>query len=506
MAFSPITDIIVWRLRSRMPALQEMSNKPMDAQQHVFKSLLAALSLTEYGRAHGATPGMSYEQYRQIMPLVNYESLLPWVERTMRGEQGLLWPTDIKWFAKSSGTTSTRSKFIPVSRESLEDCHMKAGRDLVAMYCVQTDDSQLFDGLTLKLGGSSKMNDLNGKSYYGDLSAILIHTLPLWAEWRSTPSHDIALMEEWEEKLEMIAQQVVKQNVTSLFGVPSWMLVLMRRVLEIADAQHLSEVWPNLELFVHGGVSYAPYEEPFKAILPENNFSRLETYNASEGFFAAQDRLNEEGMLLFLDHGIFYEFVPIESFQGRRSEAVPLEGVELGKTYAVIITTNGGLWRYILGDTVRFTSVAPYRVVVSGRTRLFINAFGEELMMDNAERAMAEACQASNAHMLDYTAAPVFMEGGSAGAHEWLIEFSQEPADPDAFRDLLDASLKRLNTDYEAKRHKDMVLRPPIIHIAPRNTFHNWLKSKGKLGGQHKVPRLSNDRVLMDALLEGMES
>ena len=502
MAFSPITDLIVWRLKGRLARMRRMMEDPLTVQREQFDMLMHRGAKTAYGQAHGIESGISPMSYSQRVPIINYESLTPWIDRTMKGEQGLLWDGTIAWFAKSSGTTAARSKFIPVSRESLDDNHLAGGRDLLALYTAQCEDSRLFDGLSLRLGGSTKINDLHGVSYFGDLSAIMIENLPFWAEWRSTPSHEVALLEEWEEKIERIISQVIKQNVTSLFGVPSWMLVLMRRVLENRGVKHLSEVWPNLELFVHGGVSYTPYHAPFEAILPKQRFSRMETYNASEGFFAIQDDLRQPGLLLLLDHGIYYEFIPMDDFHGRNSSlALPLSDVVCGVDYAMVISTVGGLWRYIVGDTLRFVSLAPYRVEISGRTRLYINAFGEELIMGNAEKAMNQACQATGASIKDYTAGPSFMEGNKSGAHEWLIEFTTPPSSLTAFREALDGSLRELNSDYDAKRHKDLVLRMPIVHMMSGDTFHNWLKSKGKLGGQNKIPRLSNDRKLIEEII-----
>ena len=501
MAFSPITDLVNWRLSSRIPRLQEMRDNPIAAQQLVFRELMTQVALTDFGREQGLTSDSTYEEFASQVPITNYDKLYPWIERSIRGEANVLWPGVTRWFAKSSGTTAAKSKFIPVSRESLEENHFKAGRDLLAFYSEQVPDSQLYDGLSLRLGGSSKINELNEHSYYGDLSAIMIDNLPLWASWRSTPSHDLALMDEWEAKIEKIAQQVARQNVTSLFGVPSWMLVLLRRVLEIRGETSLEAVWPNLELFVHGGVAFTPYESAFEAILPRGT-RKLETYNASEGFFAVQDRLDDPGMLLMLEHGIFYEFVPMADFNGSDSRAIPLSEVKMGINYALIISTNGGLWRTIVGDTVQFTSLAPYRILITGRTRLFINAFGEELMIDNAERAVAEACRKTGAQVDEYTAAPWWAAAGEAGGgHDWLLEFRIPPYSIDAFAQALDTALKASNSDYEAKRYKSMVLQPPRVHVAAPGTFHNWLKSKGKLGGQHKVPRLMNDRSLIEELL-----
>ena len=501
MAFSPITDLIRWRLKSRIASIEKMKDEPHISQKRVLKNLLAHAENTVYGKKYRISKEMSYEKYQESMPIVNYETLTPWIERTMKGEQNLLWDGPIQWFAKSSGTTNSKSKFIPVSHESLDDCHLSIGKDLLAIYTHQCPQSQLFDGLSLRLGGSSKINGHHNISYYGDLSAIMIQNLPFWAEWRSTPSNDIALLEDWEEKVEKISHQVINQNVTSLFGVPSWMLVLIRHVLSINGNDSISSIWPNLELFCHGGVSFTPYSESFKKLLPDNCMF-LETYNASEGFFAIQDRIGEPGMLLMLDHGVYYEFIPLIDFNGRTSKAINIEKVKTEIEYAVIISTNGGLWRYILGDTIRFISLNPYRIEVTGRTRHFINSFGEELVIENADRALMTACKKTNSEILDYTAAPLFMEGKENGAHQWLIEFAIEPDNYQDFATALDNELKNINSDYEAKRHKNMILRLPIIIKAEPNTFHKWLKFKGKLGGQNKVPRLSNDRQLIEEILK----
>lgn len=457
---------------------------------------------TEWGKRYNFSSIRSYDDFRNNVPLQNYESLEHDINRIRHGEQNILWPTEIKWFAKSSGTTSSKSKFLPVSHEAIEHNHFKGGRDLLAFYCSENPDPKLFSGYSLRLGGSTTFNSSNHETYYGDLSAVLIENLPFWVEMRSTPNQAIALMEEWESKIEKIVDRTIRQNVTSFFGVPSWMLVLSRRVLEKTGADNLLDVWPNLELYAHGGVSFTPYRKQFEELIPSADFNYLETYNASEGFFAIQDKFDNEGMLLMLNNGIFFEFIPMSEYKGLESRTVPLEEVEPGVNYALVITTNAGLWRYVIGDTVKFTSIAPYRIAITGRTKLFINAFGEELIIDNAERAVQEACLRTGAKVHEFTAAPYYMEGNDSGAHEWIIEFAKRPSSLEDFETVLDDSLQALNSDYEAKRHKNMALKPPIVHEAKNELFHHWLKQKGKLGGQHKIPRLANDRELIEELLQ----
>ena len=420
------------------------------------------------------------------------------VERLLANEQNLLWPTATKWFAKSSGTTSEKSKFIPVTRESLEDCHYKAGKDLLCLYYHNHPDAKLYRGKHLVVGGSAETNNLSSDSYFGDLSAILTKNLPWWAEIRRTPSKKIALMKDWEEKLDKMAYATINEDIAIIVGVPSWTLVLLKRILEITGKTDIKEVWPNLELFMHGGVSFQPYEEQFSKLI-SGKMNYVETYNASEGFFGIQDSIDKKELLLMLDYGIFFEFIPMSEYNGVDSKTViSIADVEPGVEYALVISTNGGLWRYLIGDTVKFTSIAPYRIAVTGRTKHFINAFGEEIVVDNSEKAIKYASEVCKVSVLDYTAAPIYMSDDSRGGHEWLIEFDQEPGDMDQFRVALDDKLKELNSDYEAKRKGDLTLLTPNIISAPSNTFNNWLKSRGKLGGQHKVPRLSNNRKIIE--------
>lgn len=501
MKIDLVNSFISWRMKKRFHQIELFMKYPHETQRELLFNLLDVAKNTEWGRKYRFEEITTFEEYKSRVPLHFYESIQPEVERLRAGEQNILWPTEIKWFAKSSGTTNAKSKFIPVSQEAIEDCHFKGGKDMLSIYCNNTPETQVFSGMSLRLGGSTYVNNITNKSYYGDVSAIIIENLPFWVEMRSTPSNKISLMEEWEEKIEAIANTTIREDVSSLAGVPSWMLVLARKVLEKTGKSNLHEVWPNLELYMHGGVSFAPYRKQFEELLPGNHFSFMEIYNASEGFFGIQDAGKRRDMLLMLDYGIFYEFIPMDQYAGEDSPTIPLEEVEPDKNYAVVISSNAGLWRYIIGDTVRFTTVNPYRIQVTGRTKHFINAFGEELIIENAETGLKAACEATGAQVSDYTAAPVYMENDHTGAHEWLIEFARMPDSLEHFTEVLDTTLKKLNSDYEAKRHKNMALNVPVINVAQQDLFYNWLKSKGKLGGQHKVPRLSNNRMYLDELL-----
>lgn len=501
MKFNPVSSMISLAMRRRIPELEVLFTNAEALQSSLLANLLHKARHTEFGKAHGFSSIHNHHSYTQQVPIRGYHEFEPYIERIRKGEQNLLWPTHIKWFAKSSGTTASKSKFLPVSFEAIEDCHFKGGKDLLAVYCANHPNTQMFSGFSLRLGGSSSINSSNHESYYGDLSAVLIENLPFWIEIRSTPNQRIALMSEWEAKIEAISKHAIPQNVTSLFGVPSWMLVLCKRILEISSKQNMHEVWPGMELYSHGGVSFAPYRKQFEALFPESHMSFLETYNASEGFFAIQDQPGAPDLLLLVNHGVFYEFIPMDLFDGQTGPAIGLGDVILGKNYAMVITTNSGLWRYLIGDTVKFTSKSPYRIHITGRTKHFINAFGEELIIDNAECAIKKACDELQVTVKEYSGAPVFMEGNNAGAHEWLFEFDAPPANLDCFIDHFDAALQAVNSDYEAKRHKNMALRRPIVHIARNGLFYDWLKNNNKLGGQHKVPRLANNRDLIEELL-----
>ena len=496
-----INSVISWLMKKRIHQIELFMQYPDEVQAEWLRKLLATAKNTEWGRKYDFKSIVTPDQFKNRVPVNDYDSMKSSIDRLRKGEQNILWPSEIKLFAKSSGTTNDRSKFIPVSQEALEECHFKGGKDLLSIYFNNHLDTKLFDGKSIAMGGSHQIMEVNNESYIqGDLSAILIQNLPGWIEFMRTPNLSIALMDEWESKIEMMAAATIQHDVTNISGVPSWTLLLLKRILEITGKSDLLEVWPNFELFIHGGVNFSPYREQFRQILPSPKVNYLETYNASEGFFGIQDRSEADDMLLMLDYGIYYEFIPVDQLGAEHPAAFSLHQVELNTNYAMVITTNAGLWRYMIGDTIQFTSCRPYRIRISGRTKNFINAFGEELIIDNAEKAIAIACERSHAVVTEYTAAPVYLCGDQKGAHEWLIEFEQPPSDLAFFTAALDTALKSLNSDYEAKRYHGMLLEEPRICTVPPHTFYRWLKSKGKLGGQHKVPRLSNDRKYIDEI------
>ena len=474
---------------------------PIAVQREVLQDLVTSAQYTEFGRKYNFSKLFSIKEFKKAVPIHEYDDIKPYIQRIMQGEENLLWNTPINWFAKSSGTTSDKSKFIPISEESLQDNHFRGAKDVLTMYYYAYPESDLLTGKGLVIGGSHTINQVNADVQYGDLSAVLLQNSPFWGHWIRTPELHIALLDEWENKIEQLAETTIKENVTSISGVPTWTLVLMKRILDITGKNNILEVWPSLELYIHGGVSFTPYREQFAKIIG-GHINYLEMYNASEGFFAAQDSPGDEGMLLFTNHGIFMEFMPVGEYGNPDPQTVGLKDVELGINYALIISTNGGLWRYLLGDTIQFTRLGPYRIKVSGRLKHFINAFGEELIVENADQAIVVAANKSSAVVNDYTAAPVYFGDHSNGAHEWLIEFEKEPGSLTTFSEELDKALKDVNSDYEAKRHKDIALRMPLLHALKRGTFNAWLKSKGKLGGQHKVPRLSNERTMLEEILQ----
>ena len=487
--------------RSRLWRIDAWRNNPLDAQREVLQDLVTSAQYTEFGRKYNFSQLFNVRAFKEAVPIHEYDDLKPYIERIMNGEQNLLWNTPVYWFAKSSGTTSEKSKFIPVSDESLQDGHYKAAKDVLTLYYHFNPESELLTGKGLVIGGSHNINPLNNEAQYGDLSAVLLQNTPFWGHWLRTPDLSIALMDEWESKIEKLAAVTIKENVTSISGVPTWTLVLFKRILEITGKKTIAEVWPSLELYMHGGVSFTPYKEQFQKMIGKN-IHYLEMYNASEGFFAAQDIPGQEGMLLFVDHGTFMEFMPVQEYGKKEPQTISLQDVETGKNYALIISTNGGLWRYLLGDTIQFTSLEPFRVKVTGRLKHYMNAFGEEVIVDNTDRAIAIASEKTGAVVNDYTAAPVYFSSSSNGGHEWLVEFEKDPSSLEIFTNELDTALKSINSDYEAKRYKDIALRMPLIHRMKKGTFTGWLRSKGKLGGQHKVPRLSNERKLLEEILQ----
>jgi len=494
-------------MKKRIHQIELFIKYPYEVQNEVLQRLLRQAERTEYGRTFGFYGIKNREDFIANVPIVNYEGIFPYIERLMRGEQNLLWPSEIIWFAKSSGTTNAKSKFIPVSPEALEDCHLKGGKDLISIYVNNFPETKVFTGKVLTIGGSQQINqfDKNSNSYYGDVSAVIMKNLPLWAQFVSTPSMDIALMDEWEEKIEKMARETARDNVTCISGVPTWTVVLLQRILELEGKKNVNEVWPNLELFIHGAVAFTPYQSLFDQLIPSPGMRYLETYNASEGFFGIQDQTDSKDMLLMLDYGIYYEFIPSDEWDTDNPKTIGLDQVEVGRNYAVIITTNSGLWRYKIGDTVKFTSTSPHRIKVTGRTGHFINAFGEELIIENAESAIAEASNLTESVISNFTAGPRYLEVGQKGCHEWIVEFKILPNDMNLFTDFLDSALKKLNSDYEAKRHKNLALEAPFVHSVPEGTFYAWLKRRGRLGGQNKVPRLANNREYLEDILSGVE-
>ena len=495
-----INTVASWLLKKRLHQIEFFLKYPIEVQEELLMGLVDFAKDTEIGKSFDFRSIKNYSVFAARVPITNYEGMEHLIDQARRGTANLFWPTPIKWFAKSSGTTNAKSKFIPVSQESLEDCHYKSSKDLLSIYLNNNENSQLFTGKSLRLGGSKELYESHG-SVFGDLSAILIDNMPFWAEFSSTPSNKVSLMPDWNTKLAAVIAETTKENVTSMAGVPSWMLVLLNELLDTTGNEHLFQVWDQLEVYFHGGVSFSPYKDQFKKLLPRKSFNYYEIYNASEGFFAIQDRNKASDLMLMLDYGIFYEFIPMNAYGKEAEYAIPLSEVTLHTNYAIVITTNAGLWRYKVGDTVRFTSLSPHRIKVTGRTRHHINVFGEELIIENAEEALKIVCKKTKTEIIEYTAAPIFMEGKNKGGHEWLIEFRTTPQDLGHFTALLDNALKSLNSDYEAKRYNNMTLNEPLVHKARAGQFHDWLAGKDKLGGQHKIPRLSNSRQYLEELM-----
>ena len=498
----PVNALLGFLMKKRLQQIELFRDHPHEPQLEVFHRLMDCARHTAWGTEYKYAELDSPDRFRERVPLQDYGNVKPWVDRMRSGEQNLLWPTDIRWYAKSSGTTHAASKYIPVSREALEECHYKGGKDLLALHYAMHPQSRLYYGMNMVVGGSSAMEPLRNDAYTGDLSAIIIRNLPVWVEVRRTPVIETALMDDWERKVERMARETMREDVRSMAGVPSWTLVVLKRILELTGKNNMLEVWPQFELFMHGGVSFRPYQEQYQALFPSAGVNYLESYNASEGFFGITDRQGADDLLLMLDYGIFFEFIPVEDLHRDQPPTKLLHEVEPGREYALVISTNAGLWRYMPGDTLRFTSVNPYRIQVSGRTRSFINAFGEELIVENAERGMEAACKATGAVVREYTAGPVYMDASARGGHEWAIEFDRQPDDLERFTDVLDRTMRDLNSDYNAKRSTGMVLQRPLVHVLPGGSFHQWMKQRGRVGGQNKVPRLCNDRAILEQLLQ----
>lgn len=496
-----VNSLVSWYLKKRVPFIDRIMLNPHAVQEEQLMNLLNQAEDTFFGIRHNFKNIRNFDDFKKQVPITNYDGFKPYIDEILNGKQNVVWPSDTRWFAKSSGTTSDKSKFIPVTYESLDECHFQGGKDALLFYLLQNPDSNLFDGKGLVIGGSNNVNKLSEESFYGDLSAVMMQNMPFWAHYLRTPELAIALMNNWDEKVEKMAKATLNENVTNMSGVPTWTIVLIEKLYELTGKNCLTDIWPNLELYIHGGVSFTPYKQKFKKLINNSQLNYLETYNASEGFFGIQDDLKRDDMLLMLDYGVFFEFMPMSEYGKEQPKTVSIGEVNMNENYALVITTNAGLWRYIVGDTIKFTSAKPYRFKITGRTKHFINAFGEELMIENADSAISKACHELDAHIVDYTAAPIYFDDNQKGGHEWLIEFDKAPANIDEFSSYLDNYLKELNSDYEAKRFKDMAMQMPKINCLPKGAFNNWLKHKQKLGGQHKVPRLSNHRDIVEEIL-----
>ena len=497
MPFSFLNTVTTWFLKKRMHQIELFKKYPLEVQNEVLISLLKNAKNTEFGIKYNFNSINNYSSFSKNIPLTDYESFFKYIERSIKGESNIFWNSPIKWYAQSSGTTNSKSKFIPVSKESLEECHYKAGKDVLCLYVNNNENSNLFSGKSLRLGGSKKLYE-NNNNYFGDLSAILIDNLPLWAELLSAPSNEISLMDKWDEKIKAIINSTLNENITSLAGVPSWMLILLNKILEDRNERTIKYIWKNLEVYFHGGVNFNPYINQFKSVLGED-VRFYETYNASEGFFAIQDRNGSDDMLLMLDYGIYFEF---EILNKLNHEIINLSKVKLDTNYAIIISTNAGLWRYKIGDTIKFTSLNPFRIKITGRTKSFINAFGEELIIENAENALNKTLLKHKSRIVEYTVAPSFISKKNSGYHQWLIEFEKKPLNISKFCEDLDSNLQELNSDYKSKRFKDITMKSLEIIIAKEKLFFDWLRLKNKLGGQNKIPRLSNDRVIIEELIK----
>lgn len=497
-----LTNTISLFFQGRLKEIDLFTREADRIQTKQLKSLISTARYTEWGRSHNYKNIKSYRDFKEYVPLQSYEEIKPYVNRMINGEKNILWPSVVKWYAKSSGTTNDRSKYLPVTNEILNNCHYRGGFDSVALYLRNNPESRFFKGRGLILGGSHSPSPLNKNAHCGDLSAVLLQNLNPLINMIRVPSKEIILMDEWESKIKAIVENTYNKRVNNLSGVPSWMLVLIKAILAKTGKEYLTEVWPDLEVFFHGGISFEPYREQYNSLIPSDKMHYVETYNASEGFFGIQSDLSESSMLLMLDYGIFYEFIPVNELSKENPTTLPLEEVEVGKNYAMVISTSGGLWRYLIGDTIRFTSTHPFKFRITGRTKHYINAFGEELMIDNADKALSMVCKETKAIVKEYTVAPLFFLDNAKGKHQWFIEFEKEPVvSIEEFTQKLDQHLKELNSDYDAKRYKDISLMEPEIILAKPGVFYNWLKTKGKLGGQHKIPRLNNDRTHMEELL-----
>lgn len=499
------SSIVSWAIKKRIHQIELFIKHPIEVQKETFLKLIKEAKNTAWGKKYDYNSISSIAEFQERVPISSYENIYPWIEKMMKGEQNLLWGDEINWFSKSSGTTNAKSKYIPVSKKALEDCHYKGGKDLISIYLNNNPNSKLFAGKSLVLGGSYQKHENQTNIFVGDVSAVIMQNLPLWAEWVRTPNLETALLSDYETKLQRIMEESIKKNVTSLAGVPTWTAILLQRIVDKTKSKSILDIWPNLEAFFHGGVNFAPYKSLFKELIPKSSMNYIDSYNASEGYFGIQIENKADDMLLMLDYGIFYEFIPMSDFENENAKALTLEEVQKDVNYAVMISTNAGLWRYIIGDTIKFTSINPFKFKITGRTKHFINAFGEELIIEDADTAIAIACEQTNAKLNNYTAAPIYLENNTAGAHQWLIEFEQVPKSIEQFTEILDNELKKLNSDYEAKRSGNIALISPKILVLPPESFYKWMKHREKLGGQNKVPRLSNNRDFVESIIQVLD-
>jgi hypothetical protein len=490
----------------RMKSIEQFMYHPDEAQYHWLNRLLNSARRTEWGKMYDFKSIRNSAQFAERIPVQDYDSLKPYIERMMYGERDVLWSGQVRWFSKSSGTTSDKSKYIPVSRENLSTCHIKGTWDTMAVFYNHRPDARQFECKSLIMGGSLEPFTGHSKTMRGDVSAIMLRNMPWVGKPFVTPGPEVALLANFEEKIERMAKIIAQEKkMVMIGGVPTWTVVLFRKVLELTGKSHMLEVWPELQGYIHGGVSFTPYREQFKQFLPSDDITYQEIYNASEGYFAIQNEFDKDDMLLMLDNGVYYEFLPMEEWDQEYPKAIPLSSVEPDVDYAMLISTNSGLWRYKIGDTIRFTSVRPYKIKITGRTQQFVNAFGEEVMVNNTDKALAMACQEMDALVTEYTVAPIYFQENGKGGHQWLVEFEKPPHDITAFERLLDRNLQTINSDYEAKRFKNMALEPLRIIPIPKGTFFNWMKRRGKFGGQHKVPRLANHRRYVEEILRFLE-
>ena len=500
----PFNAVFSHIIKKRIPRIRNYSSSPISCQKTVLEQLLKKAQKTSFGLLHHFNEIRSKEQFQTLVPLSSYDTLYPYIKRQIEGEENVLWPGKTSWFAKSSGTSGNTSKLLPITVDSLYENHYAGGKDLLAIYYENHSNRKLYNAKHLIIGGSTQINTQTNNTSIGDLSAFIVENLPWWTEIRRTPKRKIALMDNWEEKLDQMAHATLNDNICIVAGLPSWTLVLFQRVLDISGKKNIHEVWPNLELYIHGGMNIDPYRKAFEKMLPNPNMNYVQAYNASEGYFGLQDRKESSDMLLLTDAQVYYEFIPMDEFKGLNSKnVIDLEEVSIDVEYAIVLTTSAGLWRYIIGDTICFTSILPYRFQVTGRTTHYINAFGEKTIISHVEKALSEAASENDILVFDFTVAPYFEESKGSGGHEWLIALNAENENQiHTLEAAIESNMKSLNVDYEGKRKDSINMLAPKFSYVQKNIFERWLKKKNKLGGQHKIPRVQNDRIFIEELLE----